>query len=139
VSIDVFRRRADECRQLAGAAANAADEAFWFALAERWQDLESRLAKSRSPKLGVIAGGLATSSYHSVKEVTQGALGSAPSPERRPRSPFLVAPVEAQLPSRSPDRNEPLRVLELELLRRFGDRLSIPRRDGGEKGRLGSR
>ena len=35
-----FRRRADECRQLAAAARNASDKKFWLGLVERWQTLE---------------------------------------------------------------------------------------------------
>jgi hypothetical protein len=55
VSVEQFRRRADECRRLAAAARNASDRAFWLGLVERWQTLESQKAqqavrgKSRSP------------------------------------------------------------------------------------------
>jgi hypothetical protein len=55
VSVEQFRRRADECRRLAAAARNASDRAFWLGLLERWQTLESQKAqqavrdKSRSP------------------------------------------------------------------------------------------
>jgi hypothetical protein len=55
VSIEEFRRRADECRRLAAAAGNAADRAFWLGLVERWQALESQSVrqpvrdKTRSP------------------------------------------------------------------------------------------
>jgi hypothetical protein len=55
VSVDEFRRRADECRRLAAAARNAADRAFWLGLVERWQALESQSVrqpvrdKTRSP------------------------------------------------------------------------------------------
>ena len=47
MSVEQFRRRADECRRLAAAAGNANDKAFWLGLAERWQALESR--KLRQP------------------------------------------------------------------------------------------
>ena len=63
MSEDVFRRRADECRQLAAAASNAADKAFWLGMLERWQALEKGRAKSRSPKLRVIDGGPARHCY----------------------------------------------------------------------------
>ena len=44
VSIEQFRRRAEECRRLAAAAPNASDKAFWLGLMERWQALESQSA-----------------------------------------------------------------------------------------------
>jgi hypothetical protein len=55
VSVEHFRRRADECRRLATDAHNASDKAFWLGLVERWQALELREAqqsvrdKSRPP------------------------------------------------------------------------------------------
>jgi hypothetical protein len=55
VSVEQFRRRADECRRLAAAARNTIDRTFWLGLVERWQTLESQKAqqavreKSRSP------------------------------------------------------------------------------------------
>jgi hypothetical protein len=55
MSMDEFRRRADECRRLAAAARNTSDKAFWLGLVERWHALESQSvlqpgrAKSRSP------------------------------------------------------------------------------------------
>jgi hypothetical protein len=55
VSVEEFRRRADECRRLAASAPNASDKAFWLGLVERWQALESQKArqlvrdKSQSP------------------------------------------------------------------------------------------
>jgi hypothetical protein len=55
VSVEHFRRRADECRRLATAARYASDKAFWLGLVERWQALEAQKAqqlvreKSRSP------------------------------------------------------------------------------------------
>jgi hypothetical protein len=53
VSVEHFRRRADECRRLAAAATNASDKTFWLGLVERWQALEIQKAqqpvKSRSP------------------------------------------------------------------------------------------
>ena len=55
MSVEHFRRRADECRRLASDAHNAGDKAFWLALVERWQALEVRQAqqsvqdKSRPP------------------------------------------------------------------------------------------
>ena len=55
MSVEQFRRRADECRRLATASRNASDKAFWRALVGRWQALESQSAarpvrdKSRSP------------------------------------------------------------------------------------------
>ena len=42
VSIEHFRRRADECRRLAVDASNASDKAFWLGLVARWQALEVR-------------------------------------------------------------------------------------------------
>jgi len=56
VSVEHFRRRADECRRLASVARNASDKAFWLGLVERWQALESQNAqlpvrdKSQSPR-----------------------------------------------------------------------------------------
>src|SRR5215471_14745619 len=56
VSVEHFRRRADECRRLASVARNASDKAFWLGLVERWQALESQKAqqplrdKSQSPR-----------------------------------------------------------------------------------------
>jgi hypothetical protein len=57
VSVEQFRRRADECRRLAAAARNDSDKAFWLGLVERWQALEGQKLqqalrvrdKSRSP------------------------------------------------------------------------------------------
>jgi hypothetical protein len=45
VSVELFRRRADECRHLAAAATNASDKAFWLGLVERWQALENQRAR----------------------------------------------------------------------------------------------
>jgi hypothetical protein len=42
VSIEHFRRRADECRRLAFVARNASDKAFWLGLVARWEMLESQ-------------------------------------------------------------------------------------------------
>jgi hypothetical protein len=42
VSVEHFRRRADECRRLANHARNVSDKAFWLGLVERWQALESQ-------------------------------------------------------------------------------------------------
>jgi len=39
VSVEHFRRRADECRRLAFDAGNARDKAFWLGLVARWQAL----------------------------------------------------------------------------------------------------
>jgi hypothetical protein len=56
VSVEQFRRRADECRSFAAPARNASDKAFWLALVERWQALEiqkaqqSVLEKPQSPR-----------------------------------------------------------------------------------------
>jgi hypothetical protein len=56
VSVEHFRRRADECRRLASVARNPSDKAFWLGLVERWQTLESQKAqqpprdKSQSPR-----------------------------------------------------------------------------------------
>jgi hypothetical protein len=56
VSVEHFRRRADECRRLANTARNDSDKAFWLGLVERWQALESQNAqqpvrdKSRTPR-----------------------------------------------------------------------------------------
>jgi hypothetical protein len=47
VSIEHFRRRADECRRLAVDAGNESDRAFWLKLVERWQALE--IQKARQP------------------------------------------------------------------------------------------
>jgi len=57
VSVEQFRRRADECRRLAAVANSDTDKAFWLGLVERWQALESQKLqqasqvrdKSRSP------------------------------------------------------------------------------------------
>jgi hypothetical protein len=45
VSIEHFRRRADECRRLASVAGNASDKAFWLGLVARWEALEIREAQ----------------------------------------------------------------------------------------------
>src|SRR5258705_6706455 len=45
VSIELFRRRADECRRLAAAVTYASDKAFWLGLVERWQALENQKAQ----------------------------------------------------------------------------------------------
>ena len=45
MSVEHFRRRADECRRLATDAHNASDKAFWLGLVERWQALEIREAQ----------------------------------------------------------------------------------------------
>ena len=45
MSVEHFRRRADECRRLAINAHNAGDKAFWLGLVERWQALELRQAQ----------------------------------------------------------------------------------------------
>jgi hypothetical protein len=56
VSVEHFRRRADECRRLASVARDGGDKAFWLGLVERWQALESQKAqqsvrdKSQSPR-----------------------------------------------------------------------------------------
>jgi hypothetical protein len=43
VSVEHFlRRRADECRRLAGDAYNASDKAFWLGLVARWEALEGQ-------------------------------------------------------------------------------------------------
>jgi len=57
VSVEQFRRRADECRRLAAVANSDTDKASWLGLVERWQALESQKLqqasqvrdKSRSP------------------------------------------------------------------------------------------
>ena len=57
MSVEQFRRRADECRRLAAVANSDTDKAFWLGLVERWQALESQKLqqasqvrdKSRSP------------------------------------------------------------------------------------------
>jgi len=65
VSVEHFRRQADECRRLATAARNASDKAFWLGLVARWQALEiqqaqqpvrdkSRLPLRRQAELAVI-------------------------------------------------------------------------------------
>jgi hypothetical protein len=48
VSMDEFRRRADECRCLAAAARNASDRNFWLGRVERWQALEHQNARLRA-------------------------------------------------------------------------------------------
>ena len=48
VSVEQFRRRADECRRLAAVAGNDTDKAFWLGLVERWQALESRKLQQAS-------------------------------------------------------------------------------------------
>jgi hypothetical protein len=47
VSVEHFRRRADECRRLAADASNASDKAFWLGLVARWEALE--IQKARQP------------------------------------------------------------------------------------------
>jgi hypothetical protein len=47
VSVEHFRRRADECRRLATDAYNASDKAFWLGLVARWEVLE--LQKAQQP------------------------------------------------------------------------------------------
>jgi hypothetical protein len=55
VSVEHFRRRADECRRLATDAHSASDKAFWLGLVARWEVLESQKLQqavrvnSRSP------------------------------------------------------------------------------------------
>jgi hypothetical protein len=51
VSVELFRRRADECRHLAAAATNASDKAFWLGLVERWETLEVQKARGRPCEL----------------------------------------------------------------------------------------
>jgi hypothetical protein len=48
VSVEQFRRRADECRRLADLASNDSDKAFWLGLVERWQALESQKLQQAS-------------------------------------------------------------------------------------------
>jgi hypothetical protein len=48
VSVEQFRRRADECRRLAAAARNDKDKAFWLGLVSRWQALESQKLQQAS-------------------------------------------------------------------------------------------
>ena len=45
MSVEQFRRRADECRRLADVARDASDKAFWMGLVERWQALENQTAR----------------------------------------------------------------------------------------------
>jgi hypothetical protein len=47
VSVEHFRRRAEECRRLAIDARDASDKAFWLGLVQRWQALETQ--KTRQP------------------------------------------------------------------------------------------
>jgi len=47
-STDVFQQRAKECRRLASATRNRSDRAFWLALVERWQAVESQSIRQRS-------------------------------------------------------------------------------------------
>ena len=42
MSVEHFRRRADECHRLATDAHNASDRAFWLGLVARWEVLESQ-------------------------------------------------------------------------------------------------
>jgi|GEM_PF-5531804 hypothetical protein len=44
---NLFRRKATECRRLA--AGNANDKAFWLGLVERWQAVESEIARRPVP------------------------------------------------------------------------------------------
>ena len=46
---NLFRRKATECRRLAAAARNANDKAFWLGLVERWQTVESEIARRPVP------------------------------------------------------------------------------------------
>jgi len=48
VSVEQFRRRADECRRLGAVASNDTDKAFWLGLVERWQALESQKLQQAS-------------------------------------------------------------------------------------------
>ena len=54
VSVEHFRRRADECRRLAVDAGNASDKAFWLGLVARWEALEIQKAqqpiREKSPR-----------------------------------------------------------------------------------------
>jgi hypothetical protein len=45
VSVEHFRRQADECRRFATAVRNSSDKAFWLGLVARWQALEIRAAQ----------------------------------------------------------------------------------------------
>jgi hypothetical protein len=42
VSVDLFRRRANEWRRLAAAARDPGDKIFWMGLVERWQAARQR-------------------------------------------------------------------------------------------------
>jgi hypothetical protein len=57
-NIELFGRRASECRRLAATARNSNDKEFWWQLAERWQAvesrseaMESRRARKRRPRV----------------------------------------------------------------------------------------
>jgi hypothetical protein len=45
VSVEHFRRRADECRRLAIDAHSTSDKAFWLGLVARWEALEIQKAQ----------------------------------------------------------------------------------------------
>ena len=100
MSVDLFRRRADECRRLAAAASTPSDRAFWLGLVARWQALESQnvwepgRAKSRSPlspKLQVIDNprrpnfSKVHARYHSRKRVALTLVADSVSPTVAPR------------------------------------------------------
>jgi hypothetical protein len=57
-STDLFQQRADECRRLATAARKGSDRAFWLALVERWQAVESRSAQRYRLRQAPLAGDL---------------------------------------------------------------------------------
>jgi hypothetical protein len=48
VSVEQFRRRADECRRLAAVASNDSDKAFWLGLVKRWEALEGQKVQQAS-------------------------------------------------------------------------------------------
>jgi hypothetical protein len=56
VSVEHFRRRADECRRLATVARNARDKAFWLGLVERWKALEIQQAQQPETNPGHRSG-----------------------------------------------------------------------------------
>jgi hypothetical protein len=44
---DEFRKRAEECRQLAAMVPDGFDEAFWLRLAEDWMNIAAEAEKAR--------------------------------------------------------------------------------------------
>jgi hypothetical protein len=79
-STDLLQQRVKECRRLAAAARNANDKVFWLGLVERWQALESRIARQHCLRQGEPVGHL---QRHSPGRGGQAAGASPALAERR--------------------------------------------------------